>query len=259
MKNKVVLVTGSSRGIGRATIIEFAKKGYDVAINYISSEKEAKLKFIDGDFEYNNEKDAMDLKKFVEKEFKVNALVVEADVSKESEVKECISKIIETYGRIDTVVNCAGIVFDRDMYTATTAEFENTIGVNVMGAFLVSREASKNMNNGGTIINISSTNGTKVVAPDSIDYNISKVGLQSLTRDLACRLRPNIRVNAIAIGWADTDMNKDLPKEYIEEENSKIYLERFGDPSEIAKTICFLASEESSYINGEILTVDGGY
>lgn len=259
MKNKVVLVTGSSRGIGRATIIEFAKKGYDVAINYISSEKEAKLKFIDGDFEYNNEKDAMDLKEFVEKEFKVNALVVEADVSKESEVKECISKIIETYGRIDTVVNCAGIVFDRDMYIATTAEFENTIGVNVMGAFLVSREASKNMNNGGTIINISSTNGTKVVAPDSIDYNISKVGLQSLTRDLAYRLRPNIRVNAIAIGWADTDMNKDLPKEYIEEENSKIYLERFGDPSEIAKTICFLASEESSYINGEILTVDGGY
>ena len=259
MDRKVVLVTGSSRGIGRATIIEFAKKGYDVVINYISSEKEAQLKFINHEFEFNNEKDAMDLKELVEKEYKVNALVIETDVSNENEVKSCINKIIDTYGRIDVVVNCAGIVFDRNMYTATIVEFENTIRVNVMGAFIVSREASRNMKKGCSIINISSTNGTKVIAPESIDYNISKVGLQSLTRDLAYQLKPNIRVNAIAIGWADTDMNKDLPKEYIEEENKKIYLERFADPSEIAKTIYFLASEESSYINGEILTIDGGY
>lgn len=259
MDRKVILVTGSSRGIGRATIIEFAKKGYDVVINYISSEKEAQLKFINHKFEFNNEKDAMDLKELVEKEYKVNALVIETDVSNENEVKSCINKIIDTYGRIDVIVNCAGIVFDRNMYTATIAEFENTIRVNVMGAFIVSREASRNMKKGCSIINISSTNGTKVIAPESIDYNISKVGLQSLTRDLAYQLKPNIRVNAIAIGWADTDMNKDLPKEYIEEENKKIYLERFADPSEIAKTIYFLASEESSYINGEILTIDGGY
>ena len=109
------------------------------------------------------------------------------------------------------------------------------------------------------LINVSSTNGTKVVAPESIDYNISKVGLQTLTKDLANRLKPNIRVNAIAIGWADTDMNKDLPKEYIDEEISKIYLERFAKPEEIANTIYYLASEESSYINGEVITIDGGY
>ncbi len=120
-----------------------------------------------------------------------------------------------------------------------TFEFENTIKVNVMGAFIVSGEASRYMNKGGAIINISSTNGTKVVAPESIDYNISKVGLQSLTRDLAYQLKPNIRVNTVAIGWADTDMNKDLPKEYIKEENKKIYLERFAEPSEIARTIYF--------------------
>ena len=259
MDRKVVLVTGSSRGIGRATIIEFAQKGYNVVINYIESEKEAKLKFIKGNLEFDNKKDAIELKEYVEKEFGVKALVIETDVSNEIEVKECINKIINTYGEIDVIVNCAGIVFDRNMYSATIAEFENTIKVNVIGAFIVSREASKFMNKGGTIINISSTNGTKVIAPESIDYNISKVGLQSLTRDLAYKLKPNIRVNAIAIGWADTDMNKDLPKEYIEEENKKIYLERFADPSEIARTICFLASEESSYINGEILTIDGGY
>ena len=115
------------------------------------------------------------------------------------------------------------------------------------------------MKKGSSIINVSSTNGTKVIAPESIDYNISKVGLQSLTRDLAFQFKPNIRVNAIAIGWADTDMNKDLPKEYIEEENKKIFLNRFATPSEIANTIYFLSSEESTYINGEVLTIDGGY
>ena len=91
------------------------------------------------------------------------------------------------------------------------------------------------------------------------DYNISKIGLQSLTRDLAYQFKPNIRVNAIAIGWADTDMNKDLPKDYIEEETAKIYVERFANPSEIANTIYFLASDNSSYINGEIINIDGGY
>lgn len=259
MKNKVVLVTGSSRGIGKATIIEFAKNGYDVVINYIESDKEAKLKFINGEFEYNNEKDALNLKKLVEKEYGIKALTIEADVSKEQEVKACISKIMDTYGRIDVVVNCAGIVFDRDMFEVTVAEFENTLKVNVMGAFLISRECSKYMKEGTAIVNISSTNGTKTIAPESIDYNISKIGLQSLTRDLALKLKPNIRVNAIAIGWADTDMNKDLPKDYIEEENNRIFLERFAKPSEIAKTIYFLASENASYINGEILTIDGGY
>lgn len=259
MNRKVVLVTGASRGIGRATIIEFAKRGYDVAINYIASKKEAKLKFIDKDFEFDNEKDAKELQEFVEKEYGINALLVEADVSNESEVKSCIKKIIDKFNRIDVVVNSAGIVFDRNMYEATIDEFENTIKVNAIGAFLVAREASKNMNKNGSIINISSTNGTKVVAPESIDYNISKVGLQSLTRDLAYQLKPNIRVNAIAIGWADTDMNSDLPQDYIEEENKKIYLNRFADPKEIASTIYFLASEESSYINGEVLTIDGGY
>lgn len=239
MENKVVLVTGSSRGIGRATIIEFAKKGYNVVINYISSEKEAKLKFVDGDFEFNNEEDAKKLKEYVEKQYGIQTMIVEMDVSNEAEIISGIKKIIDRFGKIDVLVNCAGIVFDRDIYKATVSEFENTIRVNVLGAFIVSREVSKYMKKGSSIINVSSTNGTKVIAPESIDYNISKVGLQSLTRDLAFQFKPNIRVNAIAIGWADTDMNKDLPKEYIEEENKKIFLNRFATPSEIANTIYF--------------------
>lgn len=242
MENKVVLVTGSARGIGKATIIEFASKGYNVVINYIESKEEANK-----------------LKEYVESNFNIKALVIEADVSNENAVKNMIDNVIKEFGGIDVLVNNAGIVYDRDFDEITVDEFKRTLEVNVLGAFIVSREVSKYMKKGSAIVNVSSTNGTKTISPECLDYNISKVGLQSLTRDLAFQFKPNIRVNAIAIGWADTDMNKDLPKDYIDDETSKIYLERFADPSEIAKTIYFLASENSSYINSEILTIDGGY
>lgn len=242
MNKKTVLVTGGGRGIGKATVIEFAKKGYNVVINYSKSEKEANL-----------------VKKNVEDNYKVKALAIKADVSNEDEVKTMITTIINEFGSIDVLVNNAGIVFDRDFSDITIDEFKRTLEVNVIGAFIVARQASKYMKNRSSIINVSSTSGSKVMSPDCLDYNISKIGLQSLTRDLAFQFKPNIRVNAIAIGWADTDMNKDLPKDYIDEETSKIYLERFSNPSEIAKTIYFLASDESSYINGEIINIDGGY
>lgn len=242
MENKVVLVTGSARGIGKATIIEFASKGYNVVINYIESKEEADK-----------------LKEYVESNFNIKALVIEADVSNENAVKNMIDNVIKEFGGIDVLVNNAGIVYDRDFDEITVDEFKRTLEVNVLGAFIVSREVSKYMKKGSAIVNVSSTNGTKTISPECLDYNISKVGLQSLTRDLAFQFKPNIRVNAIAIGWADTDMNKDLPKDYIDDETSKIYLERFADPSEIAKTIYFLASENSSYINSEILAIDGGY
>ena len=242
MNNKVVLVTGSSRGIGKATIIKFASEGYNVVINYIESDKEAQ-----------------EVKEFVEKEYNIKALTIKTDVSDEADVKSMVDTIIKEFGKIDVLVNNAGIVFDRNFEDITIEEFKRTLEVNVIGAFIVSREVSKHMKSGSTIVNVSSTNGTKTISPECLDYNVSKVGLQSLTRDLAFQLKPNIRVNAIAIGWADTDMNKDLPKEYIEDENAKIYLERFAQPEEIAKTIYFLASEESSYINSEILVIDGGY
>ena len=255
MKNKVVLVTGSSRGNGKATIIEFASKGYNVVIDYINSEEEANPNFRI----FNNKEDAYKLKEYVESNFQIKALVIKADVSNEQEVKSMVQTVIKEFGRIDVLVNNAGVVFDRDFSEITIEEFKKTLNVNVVGAFIVAREVSKYMKNGSSIINISSTNGTKTISPECLDYNISKVGLQSLTRDLAYQFKPNIRVNAIAIGWADTNMNKDLPKDYIEEETNKIYLERFAKPEEIAKTIYFLASEDASYINGEIVNIDGGY
>lgn len=242
MENKVVLVTGSARGIGKATIIEFASKGYNVVINYIK-----------------NKDKAIELKDYVESEFNVKALVEAADISNESDVKNMIASIIKEFGRLDVLINNAGIAYDRNFDEITVDEFKRTLEVNVLGAFIVSREAAKYMKKDSAIVNVSSTNGTKAISPECLDYNISEVGLQSLTRDLAFQFKPNIRVNAIAIGWANTDMNKDLPQDYIDDETEKIYLGRFADPQEIAKTIYFLASEDSSYINGEILTVDGGY
>lgn len=242
MENKVVLVTGSARGIGKATIIEFASKGYNVVINYLESKSEAE-----------------ELKEYVESNFGVKALVIATDVSSENDVKNMVNTIIKEFGRIDVLVNNAGIVYDRDFEEITIDEFKRTLEVNVIGAFIVAREVSKYMKKGSSIINVSSTNGTKTISPECLDYNISKIGLQSLTRDLAYQFKPNIRVNAIAIGWADTDINKDLPQEYIDDETSKIYLERFANPSEIAKTIYFLSSDNSNYINGEVLTIDGGY
>lgn len=185
--------------------------------------------------------------------------MIKADVSNENEVKNMVAEIIREFNSIDVLINNAGIAYDRTFDEIKIEEFEETLKVNVIGAFIIAREVSKYMKKGSSIVNISSTNGTKTISPECLDYNISKIGLQSLTRDLAFQFKPNIRVNAIAIGWADTDMNKDLPKDYIEEEKSKIYIERFADPSEIAKTIYFLASDESSYINGEIVNIDGGY
>lgn len=241
MDRKVVLVTGSSRGIGAATIREFASYGYNVVINYNNSQKEAE-----------------ELKKYVENKYNVKALAIKADVSNEIEVKNMIDKIIKEFNHIDVLVNNAGIVYDREFEKITVEEFKRTLEVNVIGAFIVSREVSKYMSR-GSIINVSSTSETKVLSPENLDYNISKIGLQCLTKDLAIQFKPNIRVNAIAIGWADTDMNKDLPKDYIESEKEKIHLGRFAKPSEIAQTIYFLSSKKSTYINGEIINIDGGY
>lgn len=240
--NKTVLITGGAGGIGSATAKKFAKQGYDIAINYYSSDDKA-----------------IELKNGILSECQVRAEVYKADVSDESQVSGMIDKIKNDFGRVDVLVNNAGIVYDRDFEDITIEQFKKTLSVNVIGAFIVAREIRKIMPDGGAIINVSSTNGTKTISPECLDYNISKIGLQSLTRDLAFQFRPSIRVNAVAIGWANTDMNKDLPDDYIKTELEKIYLGRFAEPEEIANAIYFLASDEASYVNGSILTIDAGY
>lgn len=242
-KRKVVLVTGGARGIGRSTIIEFAKKNYDVVINYCHSEA-----------------DSNELKEFVEKEYNVSALVIKASVSNESEVEAMVEQVIEVFGHIDVLVNNAGIAIDTTFDDKTYDNFMEILKVNLIGTFIVSKYVGKYMlaNGEGNIINVSSTNGIDTVYPESLDYDASKAGVISLTKNLALQYAPNIRVNTVAPGWVTTDMNKELDYNFIKKEEGKIILNRFADPSEIAKVIVFLASSDASYINGSIIRVDGG-
>ena len=134
------------------------------------------------------------------------------------------------------------------------------MNVNLIGTFLCSKYAAPHLiKTRGRIVNISSTNAINSFAPESADYNASKAGVIVLTKDLAKQLAPNVLVNAVAPGWVDTDMNKDLPENYMKEEMNKIYLKRWAKPEEVANAVLFLASSEASYISGAILTVDGGH
>lgn len=242
--NKTVLVTGASRGIGRATVFEFAKCGYNVVINYLNSDSDAKA-----------------LKKEMEETYHVKVLLLKADVSNEEEVKVMVEKAISEFDHIDCLVNNAGIAIDTLFEDKTVDNFRKTLDINLIGTFLVSREVGKYMlkDKNGSIINISSTNGIDTFYPESIDYDASKAGVISLTKNLALQYAPYIRVNSVAPGWVYTDMNKELDNDFIKNECDKILVNRFADASEIAKVVVFLASSDASYINGEIIRVDGGF
>ena len=242
MRRKVAIVTGSSKGIGARCIIEFAKKGYDVVINYNKSKEEA-LKLQD------------EIKKY-----KVNSLVIKCDIQSEEEIKKMVEEVINKFGQIDVLVNNAGIDISTLFDDKTKKNFMKTLEINLVGTFLVSKYVGKYMlkNKKGKIINISSTNGIDTNYPMCLDYDASKAGLISLTHNLSSYFAPYVRVNAIAPGWVDTDMNKELDDQYIKDECQSIYLKRFAKPEEIAKAIYFLASDDASYINNEVLRVDGG-
>lgn len=240
---KVVLITGSSKGIGKATAIEFAKIGYNIVINYLTDKENAE-----------------NLSKYLNKEYKVETLVIKADVSDEIQVQNMIKEIINKFRRIDVLVNNAGIAIDKEFEYRTVEDWKKTLEVNTIGTYLVSKYASENMlkNKNGKIINVSSTNGINTFYPSSIDYDASKAAVINLTYNLAIQFAPYINVNAVAPGWVNTEMNKELPQDFIKEETQKIHKKRFAEPEEIAKVILFLASEDADYINGTVIKVDGG-
>lgn len=244
MERKIALVTGSSRGIGKAIVTDFAEKGYNVIINYRKEENEANK-----------------LKEELENKYNIEALTIKADVSNENEVKNMIQQIINKFGKIDVLVNNAGIAIDKEFEDRTVEDWQITLNTNLIAPFLVSKYVGNEMlkNKKGKIINISSTNGINAFFPTSIDYDASKAALINLTHNLAIQFAPDINVNCVAPGWVNTDMNKELPKELIEEETSKIYKRRFAEPSEIAKIVTFLASDDADFINDEVIKVDGGY
>lgn len=241
--NKVVLITGASKGIGKSTAIEFAKQSYNIIINYNTNKEKAE-----------------NLKKELETKYNIKCLAIKADISNEEEVNNMVEETINTFEKIDVLVNNAGIAIDTIFEDKTKEIFQKTINTNLIGTFLVSKIVSKYMKErkSGAIINISSTNGIDTYYPYSIDYDASKAGVISLTKNLAVELAPYIRVNSVAPGWVNTEMNKELDKDFIKKETDKILLNRFAEPEEIAKVILFLASDNASYINGEIIKVDGG-
>lgn len=240
---KNVLVTGASRGIGKATVIEFAKKGYNIVINYVSDDNAAET-----------------LKNFIVKNYDVDVMLCKCDVSNEDDVKKMVESIIEKYSKIDVLVNNAGIAIDTTFEDKTVENFRRTLDVNLIGPFIVSREVGKYMmeQRKGSIVNVASNDGLEAYYEFSLDYDASKAGLINLTHNLSKYYAPYIRVNAVAPGWVNTEMNKELGSDFEKEESEKIYLKRFAEPEEIAKAIYFLASDDASYVNNEILRLDGG-
>ena len=242
--NKNVLVTAGTRGIGEAISREFAKKGYDLIINYVNS----------------NEK-AQNLKQELEKEYNIKVLPIQTDISNEIAIKNMVDTVINEFGKIDVLVNNAGIVIDREFEDRTVEDWKKTLDINLIAPFVLTKLVGKEMmkQKSGAIINISSTNGINTYYPTSVDYDASKSGLISLTYDSAVQFAPYVRVNCIAPGWVNTEMNKELPEDFVKEETERILVKRFAEPEEIAKVVTFLASEDASFINSTVIKVDGGW
>lgn len=244
MNKKVVLVTGSSSGLGMEIIKKFASNNYNCVINY-----------------YNHEKEANDLKKELESKYQIKCLTVKGDISKDEDVKHIYNEIINEFGHLDVLVNNAGIATDEPIDIKTKENFMRVLEVNLYGTFITSKIFGKLMydNKNGVIINISSTNGIDSYYEFSVDYDASKAGVINLTHNLANIYSPYVRVNAVCPGWINTPMNKELSEEFKKEEIDKILLNRFAEPNEIASLVYFLSSDEASYINDSIIKIDGGH
>lgn len=242
--NKNVLVTGGTRGIGEAISREFAKKGYAIIINYVNSSEKAQ-----------------NLKQELEKEYNIKVLPIQADISNEIAIKNMVDIAIKEFGKIDVLVNNAGIVIDREFEDRTVEDWKKTLDINLIAPFVLTKLVGKEMmkQKSGAIINISSTNGINTYYPTSVDYDASKSGLISLTYDSAVQFAPYVRVNCVAPGWVNTEMNKELPEDFVKEETERILVKRFAEPKEIAKVVTFLASEDASFVNSTVIKVDGGW
>ena len=235
---KVALVTGGSRGIGKACAIELAKAGCDVIINYAGNEEAAN-------------KTVEELKALGS-----NAKAMKFDVSNQELVENAIKEIMGEYKRIDILVNNAGITRDGLFMRMNAQNWLDVINTNLNSAYYVSNPVAKIMikQRSGAIVNMASISGIYGNAGQA-NYSTAKAGLIGMTKALAKELASrNIRVNAVAPGFIQTDMTKDLPQEQIVE---RIPLKRLGEPEDIAKTVKFLALD-TTYITGQVIGVDGG-
>lgn len=240
--SKVALITGGTRGIGRQIAITFAKEGYDIAVNYITLNDEVE-----------------NTKKEVEKAG-VKCITVCGDVSKFDDSENMVKEVVNEFGRIDVLVNNAGITKDMLIMRMKREDFESVIDVNLVGTFNVTKNVVPYMmkQRDGRIINLSSVVGISGNAGQT-NYSASKAGIIGFTKSLAKEVGSrNILVNAVAPGFIVTRMTDVLKDEVKEEISKTIPLKRMGTPQDVANVVKFLASEDSSYITGQVINIDGG-
>lgn len=241
-ERKVVFVTGGSRGIGKAIALKYAQNGYNVVINYVSDKNNVE-----------------ELKKKFE-ELNVECLIEKADVSKSEEVEQIVKKTIEKFKKIDVLINNAGITRDGLLMRMKEEDFDKVIEINLKGTFLVTKAVIPYMlkKRDGKIINLASVVGVTGNA-GQCNYSASKAGIIGFTKSIAKELASrNIRANAIAPGFIDTDMTSVLSDEVKDSINAQIPMKRMGTAQEIANVAYFLGCEESSYITGQVINIDGG-
>jgi 3-oxoacyl-[acyl-carrier protein] reductase len=242
LSNRIALVTGGASGIGRYISLELAKQGATVIVNYNTSKDKAQTLITEIET-LGGKADA----------FQANVAVFD-------EAKKLIDNIIERYGKLDIVVNNAGITDDQLILRMREDQFDRVIDTNLKGVWNICKHAAKPLlkSEAGRIINVSSVSGILGNAGQS-NYSAAKAGVIGLTKALAREFAArHVTVNAIAPGFIETDMTKKLPEEAVKAWADQIPLKRFGSPSDVAHAVVFLASEQASYITGHTLMVDGG-
>jgi 3-oxoacyl-[acyl-carrier protein] reductase len=249
LKDKVSIVTGSSRGIGRATALAFAREGSDIIVNYVANKGKA-------------DEVVEEIRKLGRK-----VIALQADMSNEKEIVDMVKKSVEEFGKIDILVNNAAIGWKPTRtLEGTKEEWERVLGVNLIGTYNCVKAIAPYMikQKYGKIINIASIGGICTTLSDQVAYGPSKAAVINLTKRLAFELGPyNINVNAIAPGLIRTDMpaagkSKEEVVRMFEERAKSASLRRVGEPSDIANVALFLASEESSFVTGQVIVADGG-
>ena len=240
--SKSVLVTGASRGIGRSIALQLADEGYNVAVNYAGNKEKAEA---------------------VVEEIKdkgVEAFAIQANVANPDEVKDMIQEVVSQFGSLDVLVNNAGITRDNLLMRMKEQEWDDVIDTNLKGVFNCIQKATRQMmkQRSGAIINLTSVVGA-VGNPGQANYVATKAGVIGLTKTAARELASRgITVNAVAPGFIATDMTQVLPDAVKENIHNQIPLKRMGTAKEVANLIYFLGSEESSYITGQVINIDGG-
>ncbi len=243
LKDKTALITGGARGIGAATTLLFANEGARVGI--IDLHKEG-------------------LKRISEKArsegFEVETFV--GDITKKEAIEQAVNLFAQKCGRLDILINNAGVVIPRPFFEKTVEDWENTLSVNLIGMFLCCQAVAKYMleQKSGKIVNISSIRGIDHCGREGVmDYSASKTAVIGLTKTMAKELAPYINVNTVAPGHTKTEMTAPLPDEVKQNMIEGSYLKRMAEPVDIARAILFMASEDANFITGQVLLVDGGF